>query len=224
MSASSQLQKQDAARRSLEYVRDGMTLGLGTGSTASIAVRLIGEAGFRGIRGVATSEATARLAREVGIPLVDLNDIERIDVTIDGADEIGPGLALIKGGGGALLREKLVAMASRKMVVIADASKLVPQLGSFPLPVEVIAFSWRNIQERLQAFSIHPVLRTRGGVPVQTDQGNLLLDCHCGAIPNPGLLAREIKAISGVVDHGLFLDLATVAVVAGADGVRTVDR
>lgn len=218
MAADLQLQKELAARHSLRFIQDGMTLGLGTGSTAAIALRLIGAHGFRGIRGVPTSEASASLAREVGIPLVDLNDVDAIDLTIDGADEIAPGLALIKGGGGALLREKLVAQVSRQMIVISDSTKLVQRLGSFPLPVEVIPFNWKHIQAKLKALDLHPLRRLRSGEPFRTDQGNFILDCACGDIPNPGELAREIKAMGGVVDHGLFLGLATLALVADADG------
>lgn len=224
MAADLQREKELAARHSLRFIEDGMTLGLGTGSTASIAIRLIGERGFRGIRGVATSEASAKLAREAGIPLVELNDVDRIDVTIDGADEIAPGLALIKGGGGALLREKLVAEVSRQMIVIADSTKLVPRLGSFPLPVEVIPFNWKHIQAKLQAMDLHPVRREREGAPFLTDQGNNILDCHCGDIPNAGWLARELKSLGGVVEHGLFLNLATLALVTEAGGgIREIE-
>ena len=219
MAADLQREKEFAARYSLRFLKDGMTIGLGTGSTASIAIRLIAEHGFRDIRSVATSEASAKLAREVGIPLVELNDVSFVNVTIDGADEIAPGLALIKGGGGALLREKLVAEASRQMIVISDSTKLVERLGRFPLPVEVIPFIWKHIQAKFQAMDLHPNLRIRAGEAFLTDQGNYILDCHCGDIPNAGWLAREIKAIGGVVDHGLFLGLATLALVANADGV-----
>lgn len=209
-------EKELAARRALDFVRDGMTVGLGTGSTASLFVRALGERRLPGLRGVATSEATAALAREVGIPLVDLNDVATIDVTVDGADEIAPGLELIKGGGGALLREKLVARASREYVIIADASKEVAQLGRFPLPVEVIPFSWRHVERELAAMGLEP--RRRGDL--STDQGNMILDLHFGMIPNPGWLAATLKAMPGVVEHGLFLGMATVAIVAQGDHTR----
>ena len=219
MAADLQREKEFAALHSLRFLRDGMTIGLGTGSTASIAISLIAGQGFRHIRGVPTSEASAAQARSLGIPLVELNDVASIDVTIDGADEIAPGLALIKGGGGALLREKLVAEASRQMIVISDSTKLVARLGRFPLPVEVIPFNWKHIQAKFQAMDLRPVLRLRAGEAFRTDQGNYILDCHCGDIPNAGWLAREIKATGGVVDHGLFLGLATLALVANADGL-----
>lgn len=219
-------EKEAAARYAVQhYVRDGMTLGLGTGSTAAFALKAIGEGGFRNIRGVPTSEAAAALARSAGIPLVELNDVEQVDLTLDGADEISPALTLIKGGGGALLREKLVAEASGEMVVMADSSKLVPQLGAFPLPIEVIPFSWRQIQAKLKALSLSPVLREKHGVRVRTDEGNVLIDCHCGVIPNPGWLAQELKSIAGVVEHGLFLRQASRVVLASAEGaIRVLER
>jgi len=218
-------EKERAAHYAVEhFVRDGMTVGLGTGSTAAFALRRMGELGLRGIRGVPTSEASAALAREVGIPLVSLNDVDRVDVTIDGADEISPALALIKGGGGALLREKLVAEASRQMVVIADSTKLVLQLGQFPLPVEVIPFSCKQIQAKLQALGIVSALREKNGVSFSTDEGNFILDCHCGVIANPGALAGLLKSMAGVVEHGLFIDQATTVVVASGEAVRELRR
>lgn len=220
-----QREKEAAARYAVEhYVRDGMTLGLGTGSTAALALEYIGSGGYRDLRGVPTSEAAAALARSVGIPLVELTDVSHVDLTLDGADEVSPALALIKGGGGALLREKLVAEASRQMVVMADSSKLVPQLGRFPLPVEVIPFCWKQIHAKLQALRLSPVLREKSGVSVRTDEGNFLLDCHCGVIDNPGWLARELKAMAGVVEHGLFIRQATRVVLATASTVRVLDR
>jgi len=222
---SQQREKEAAARYAVQhFVRDGMTLGLGTGSTAALALQAIGAAGFRHLRGVPTSEAAATLARSVGIPLVGLNDVDLVDLTIDGADEISPALALIKGGGGALLREKLVAEASREMVVIADSSKFVPQLGRFPLPVEVIPFCWRQIRAKLQALSLSPVLREKSGVTVRTDEGNYLLDCHSGPIPNPGWLAQTLKAMPGIVEHGLFIHQATHVILATGDQIQTHHR
>lgn len=208
-------EKELAARRALDFIEDGMTVGLGTGSTASFFIQALGERKFNRIRGVATSEASTRLAHQVGIPLVDLNDVESIDVTVDGADEIAPGLALIKGGGGALLREKLVARVSRQFIIIADASKAVPQLGRFPLPVEVIPFAWRHVERELARLELNPRRRN-----FTTDQGNAIIDCHAGSIPNPGWLAATLKAIPGVVEHGLFLDMATVAIIASAESTQ----
>jgi ribose 5-phosphate isomerase A len=218
-------EKELAARYAVkQYVRDGMTLGLGTGSTAAFALAAMGQASFRDIRGVPTSEAAAALARQAGIPLIALNEVDQVDLTIDGADEISPALGLIKGGGGALLREKLVAEASREMVVIADASKLVSQLGRFPLPVEVIPFCWKQIEAKLQVLGLSPKLREKSGVTFTTDEGNYILDCHGGPIPNPGWLAAHLKAISGIVEHGLFLTQATRAIIAAGNSVRVIER
>ncbi|MBY0504412.1 MAG: ribose-5-phosphate isomerase RpiA [Bryobacteraceae bacterium] len=217
-------EKERAAARAVEFVRDGMTLGLGSGSTANIAVRLLGELvrqkGWH-VRGVPTSFLTAALAAEVGLPLIELNDVARVDLTIDGADEIGPGLALIKGGGGALLREKIVAAASDTVIIIADSSKLVAQLGAFPLPVEVVPFARAFVERRLSALELNPKLRlTRDGAVYRTDQDNEILDCHAGAIPDPEGLGRELAAIPGIVEHGLFLGLAHRAIVATGPDVR----
>jgi len=217
-------EKELAARRAIEWVRDGMTLGLGSGSTANIAIRLLGErvkAEGLHVRGVPTSFLTAALAAEVGLVLVELNDVSRVDLTIDGADEIGPGLALIKGGGGALLREKIVAAASDHVLIIADSSKLVAQLGAFPLPVETVPFARAFVKRRLEELGLHPHLRlTRGREAYRTDQGNEIFDCHAGAIPDPVALARELAAIPGIVEHGLFLGMAQRAIVGTGGEVR----
>ncbi len=219
-----QSEKELAAQRAVELVRDGMTLGLGSGSTANIAIRLLGEKvrekGWR-VRGVPTSFLTAALAAEVGVPLVELNDVTHVDLTIDGADEIAPGLALIKGGGGALLREKIVASASEMLVIIADSTKLVPVLGSFPLPVETIPFARTVVEQRLLALGLNPKLRQAktGGIFL-TDQGNEIFDCHAGVIREPEALARELSVIPGIVEHGLFLGMAQRALIGVSDEVR----
>ena len=208
-----------------DLVQSGMTVGLGTGSTAAWFVRALGERKLD-IRGVPTSEATATLARSLGIALVALDEVDHIDLTIDGADEIGPGLSLIKGGGAALLREKLVWEASRRCVVIADGAKRVRTLGAFPLPIEVIAFGHLSTARRICDalvecdIGVAPRLRVRNGQPVRTDSGNLIYDAACGVIPDPALLAATLKSVTGVVDHGLFLDLADEALVGGAAGVE----
>ena len=219
-------QKRFAGAAAASLVESGMTVGLGTGSTAACFVRSLAlrcsEQGLR-VRGVATSEQTADLARLLRIPLIELDEARSIDLTVDGADEIGPGLSLIKGGGAALLREKLVWEASRRCVVIADAAKRVPVLGAFPLPVEVVAFCHATTQARrcdvLADFEVGvaPRLRTKDGEPARTDGGNLIYDAHCVRIPDPAGLAAAIKSTSGAVDHGLFLDLADVALI-GTDG------
>jgi len=216
-----------AARASMQFVEDGQVVGLGSGSTAAYAVQLLGErvrAGLK-IHGIPTSVQTQQLAEELRIPLLALNDVQEIDVTIDGADEIDPELRLIKGGGGALLREKVVASASRKMVVIANSSKQVPQLGKFPLPVEVIAFAETVIRKKIAALGASVKLRQYAyGNPFTTDEGHHILDCSFGEIADPPALARELKTMPGVVEHGLFIDLATVALIGKGDQVVELRR
>jgi ribose 5-phosphate isomerase A len=224
MSADDQKRAAGAAAASL--VEDGMTVGLGTGSTAAHFVEaLAARAKAEGLklRCVSTSAATETLAGRLGLTLLALDEAQEIDLTVDGADEIGPGLSLIKGGGAALLREKLVWEASRRSVVIADEAKRVKTLGAFPLPVEVVAFGHTTTQRRLFDalaecdLGAAPRLRVRDGAAVMTDNGNLIYDIACGAIPDPALLAKALKSVTGVVDHGLFLDLADEALV-GTDG------
>lgn len=225
--------KRIAAARALEEVRPGMRLGLGTGSTARHFVDLLGERVAAGldVLCVPTSEVTAAQARGLSIPLTDLDATPELDLTIDGADEIGPGLALIKGAGGALLREKIVATASARMIVIADQSKLVDALGgAFPLPIEVNAFglgATRALVERaMRAVGSEPRLELRfrpDGDRYVTDGGHLILDASFGRISSPETLSRALLDIPGVVQHGLFLGLCQRAYVAGPDGVRAID-
>ena len=219
-------EKQLAALRSLDYVRDGMLLGLGSGSTAAHAIRLLGERVHGGLQitGIPTSSPTAELAQQVGIPLVTFDTSTRIDLTIDGADEVGPELSRIKGGGGALLREKIVAFASREVLIIADSSKLVSTLGKFPLPVEVIPFACPVVQEQIAALGGRPVLRVRTPPnPFLTDEGNYILDCHFETIADPERLAAQLNAIPGVVEHGLFLQMATRVLVGRGDEVEVLE-
>ena len=217
-------QKRAAAEAAAALVQSGMVVGLGTGSTAAWFVKAVAARGLD-IVGVPTSQATADLAASLGIRLGELGETRGIDLTVDGADECGPGLALIKGGGAALLREKLVLEASKSCVVIADAAKQVKTLGKFPLPIEVAAFGHRTtalrISDVLAEFDIGvpPGLRRKAGEPVRTDGGNLIYDAHCGAIAEPAALAAALKSLTGVVDHGLFLDLADRALIGTADGV-----
>jgi ribose 5-phosphate isomerase A len=223
--------KRVAAAMALNDIAPGMRIGLGTGSTAKHFVDLLGEKVAEGFDClcVPTSEVTAAQARSLNIPLTDLDTVDRLDITVDGADEIGPGLALIKGGGGALLREKIVAAASARMVVIADASKLVETLGRFPLPIEVNRFGLgvtRNaIAEVLAAHRAEGGLKLRqapSGDNFVTDGGHLILDAFFGRISQPEALSRALLDIPGVVQHGLFLGLCEKAYVATADGVRTL--
>ena len=225
--------KRQAAARALEQVRDGMKLGLGTGSTAKHFVELLGERVRAGLNvvGVPTSEATRADAVRCGIPLTTLDDVDRLDLTVDGADEIDPALNLIKGGGGALLREKIVAAASDRMIVIADESKWVEVLGRFPLPVEVIPFGLAATQRGIgKAFaetgnSGQMVLRKgRDGHVFVTDGGHWIIDAQLGRIMDAPLLAGLLTSIPGVVEHGLFIGLASTAVLAGSQGIRVAER
>ena len=217
-----------AAKRAAEFVEDGMKVGLGTGSTAAWLVRCLGEAmredGLR-ITGVPTSTRTAMLAREVGIEVVSLDQAKWLDLTIDGADEFDTDLNLIKGGGGALLQEKIVATASDQMVVIADVSKQVDMLGSFPLPVEVVPFGWQTtkalLEELLSAMDVLGTtssLRMNGPAPFVTDEGNHILDLHLTRIGGPRQLAMALNQVPGVVENGLFMDICDVVVIGHGDG------
>jgi ribose 5-phosphate isomerase A len=220
--------KRRAAERAMAFVRPGMKLGLGTGSTARHFVDLVGEAVKRGLNvvGVPTSEATFRQAQALGVPLSTLDEIAELDLTVDGADEIDPALGMIKGGGGALLREKIVAASSRRMVAIADSTKRVARLGRFPLPIEVVPFGLASTRRRLER-TVASVglggaieLRRRDGAIFVTDGGHYILDCAFGAIPDPDALNRALDAVPGVVEHGLFIGLATTAIFAGPNGIE----
>jgi ribose 5-phosphate isomerase A len=224
--------KQRAAAAALDFVEPGMKLGLGTGSTAARFVDLLGAKVAAGLKivGVPTSEATRKQAESLKIPLATLEDLPELDLTIDGADEIDPELRLIKGGGGALLREKIVAASSRRMLVIVDSSKKVARLGAFPLPVEVVPFGLGSTRLRLErvcerlGLAGEVALRQRGGEAFVTDGGHYILDGGFGAIPDPERLAAHIRALPGVVEHGLFLNLASVALVAATGSVETMRR
>jgi ribose 5-phosphate isomerase A len=225
--------KRQAAARALDLVRDGMKLGLGTGSTAKHFVELLGERVRSGLKiiGVPTSEATRADAVRCGVPLTSLDDIDRLDLTVDGADEIDPALNLIKGGGGALLREKIVAAASDRMIVIADDSKWVDVLGRFPLPIEIVPFGLAATQRAIgRAFaqsgnSGQMVLRKgKDGHVFVTDGGHWIADAHLGRIADAPRLASLLNSIPGVVEHGLFIGLASTAMLAGAHGIRVVER
>ncbi len=222
--------KIEAARKALEHVSSGMRLGIGTGSTAEEFVRLLAEKVSTGLNviGVPTSERTAALCRELGVPLSTLEETPELDLTVDGADEIDSELSLIKGGGGALLREKIVAAASARMIVIADKSKVVETLGSFPLPIEVNRFGLRTTEIAVAAaagklgLSGDIKLRMTGSQPFVTDGDHFILDASFGRIPDTRALSNALHAIPGVVEHGLFIGLASAAIVAGSDGIETI--
>lgn len=221
-------QKKAAGEAAAALVEPGMVVGLGTGSTAAWFVKALAARQID-ILGVPTSLATAQLAESLGLRLGELGPVKSIDLTVDGADEIGPALALIKGGGAALLREKLVWEASRRCVVIADGAKQVKTLGQFPLPIEVVAFGHETTARRLCDalaecdLGVAPRLRMKDGAPVRTDGGNLIYDAACGRIEEPAALADALKSVTGVVDHGLFLDLADQALVGTPQGVVTLE-
>jgi ribose 5-phosphate isomerase A len=221
------LEKEAAARASLKFVHDGNVVGLGTGSTTAYVVRFLAEkvrAGLK-IRGIPTSSATQDLAQSLGIPLTTFEEVQQIDVTIDGADEFDPQLNLIKGGGGALLREKIVASASRQVIIVTDASKQSAVLGKFPLPVEVIQFAQPLVAKRIAALG--PAVKLRldaSGDPYVTDEGNHILDCKFGSITDPPALARILDAMPGIVDHGLFINLASVVLLARGNEVQEIRR
>lgn len=224
--------KAAAAAKAVEaYIRDGMKVGLGSGSTSHFFVRALAERVRAGLQvtGVPTSRPTAQLARELGVALADLNDVQELDLAVDGADEVDPGGDMIKGGGGSLFWEKMVACASRRMVVLVDAGKRVETLGRFPLPVEVAQFGWRQTLRHLaSAFAKlgygSPEVVVRGGEkdPFVTDNGNYILDCRLGKIADAPVLARHLNDVPGVVEHGLFIGIASILVVGHADGTADI--
>lgn len=214
--------KEVAARKAVEYVKDGMTLGLGSGSTATHAIRFIGERvkneGLR-VRGIPTSGRSRELAEELGIPLTDFAEVSELDLTIDGADETDTRLNLIKGGGGALLREKIVASASRERIIICDESKLHTTLGTFPLPLVVTPFGWESTRRLLARFGGTITLReTQEGKPFLTDDGLYIVDMHLGRILDPVALERNLKEIVGVLEVGLFVGMTSRLIVGYTDG------
>lgn len=217
-------EKEAAARASLQFIKDGQVVGLGTGSTAAYFIKLLGEKVKNGlhIRGIPTSVRSRELALSLGIPLTTLDECQEIAVTVDGADEVDPQLRLIKGGGGAMLREKVVASATKQLVIVADASKQVPVLGKFPLPVEVIPFAQVLVAKRIAALGAQVQLRTTpDGQPFITDEHNHILDCRFGAIRDAEGLALRLSEMPGVVEHGLFIGMASVALFAR--GSETVE-
>jgi ribose 5-phosphate isomerase A len=225
--------KRAVAAKAMEYVQDGMKLGLGSGSTAEIFVEMLApkvRAGFK-LLCVPTSERTAALARKLGITLSTLDDQAPLDLTIDGADEADRNLDVIKGGGGMLLREKIVAASSKKMIVIADETKMVPRLGKYPLPIEVIEFGHKTTAARLAAAfaalgyaNVPMTVRQKDGATFKTDSGNLIYDCAFGVIQSAPKLAAAIAGITGVVEHGLFIGIATTLLISGPGEIEVIQR
>ncbi len=223
----SDLEKEAAARASLQFIEDGQVVGLGTGSTAAYFIKLLAERVRKGlrIRGIPTSVRSRELALSLGIPLTTLDECQEIAVTVDGADEVDPELRLIKGGGGAMLREKIVASATKQLVIVADASKRVPVLGKFPLPVEVIRFAQTLVAKRIRALGADVQLRlSADGKPYVTDENNHVLDCWFGQIPDADGLARTLSDMPGVVEHGLFIGMASVALFARGREIMELRR
>lgn len=219
-------EKQRAAEAAVEYVKDGMIVGLGTGSTTEFAVKKLGERVRDGlaIRGIPTSDVTKVQAEEEGIPLIDFSETMYIDLTIDGADEIDINLNMIKGGGAALLREKIVASASKEEIIIVSHEKFVKQLGSFPLPVEVIPFGWQIIFNQLETLGGSPDLRLKQGQPLLTDQGNYIIDCRFRQILDAAQLEQRLNMIPGVVENGLFTGLCTRMIMAEGEKIVVKER
>ena len=220
-------EKEAAARASLRFVKDGQVVGLGTGSTAAYFIQLLGEQVKNGlkVRGIPSSDRSREQAAGLGIPLTTLDECQEIDVTVDGADEVDPQLRLIKGGGGALLREKIVASATKYYVIITDATKRVPVLGKFPLPVEVIKFAQALVRKKIEALGAAVDMRVgTDGTPYLTDENNYILDCRFGQIPDPEGLARRLGDMPGVVEHGLFIGMASVVLVANGSEIVELRR
>ena len=219
-------EKQRAAEAATEYIDNGMIVGLGTGSTAEFAVRKIGKMVRQGlsIRGIPTSDSTKNLAAHEGIPLIDFSETMKIDLTIDGADEIDENLNMIKGGGAALLKEKIVAFTSKEEIIVVSSQKLVKQLGKFPLPVEVIQFGWEVTFNHLERLGGNPDLRINQGQPLLTDQGNFVIDCKFGQISDVIKLEKNLNMIPGVVENGLFVDLCSRMILAKGDKIIVKEK
>ncbi len=215
--------KQLAGEYAATFVKDGMKIGLGTGSTVYWTIEKLGERVKEGLsfQAVPTSKETEVLAQQLNIPLISLNDIQSLDLTIDGADEIDSNLHLIKGGGGALLREKIVASSSKELIIIADESKLVTHLGTFPLPVEIIPFSWKQTESKIQSLGCQTTLRLKNNETFITDNNNMIIDCvFPHNITNPANLHNHLKMITGVVETGLFVNMTSKAIIGTKNGIQ----
>ncbi|MCM3767632.1 ribose 5-phosphate isomerase A [Neobacillus niacini] len=218
--------KKAAGEKAAEYVEDGMVLGLGSGSTVYWLLKKLGERVQQGltIKGIPSSIRTEGWAKEFNIPLTDFSEVPLLDLAIDGADEVDPDFNLTKGGGGSLLREKLVDIQAKQLIIIADESKLVGQLGEFPLPVEVVPFGWETTAERIAGLGCTPILRKKNGDIFITNNGNYILDCKFEAISNPKELHKQLKLVLGVVETGLFIDMTNTVIIAGQDGVKVLTK
>ncbi|KGM45263.1 ribose-5-phosphate isomerase RpiA [Neobacillus niacini] len=219
-------EKKEVGEKAVEYVKDGMVVGLGTGSTVFYTIMELGQLVQQGlsIKGVPTSEQTKQLAIELGIPLVSFNEIEQIDVAIDGADELDSELNLIKGGGGALLREKIIAAAAKTFIVVADSSKNVDTLGTFPLPIEVVPFGYEMTAKHIRKLGGSPKLRMKDGTPYRTDNGNYIIDSSFQEITQSRELEKSLNLIPGVVDNGLFVDMADIVITIKDKKLSTIVR
>lgn len=222
----SDIMKKAAGEKAAEYVEDGMVLGLGSGSTVYWLLKKLGERVQQGltIKGIPSSIRTEGWAKEFNIPLTDFSEVPLLDLAIDGADEVDPDFNLTKGGGGSLLREKLVDIQAKQLIIIADESKLVGQLGEFPLPVEVVPFGWETTAERIAGLGCTPILRKKNGDIFITNNGNYILDCKFEAISNPKELHKQLKLVLGVVETGLFIDMTNTVIIAGQDGVKVLTK
>ncbi len=220
------IEKLNAGEKAVDFIEDGMLLGLGTGSTVYYTIRKIGEFVKEGmkLKAVSTSSATSQLAASLGIGILPFEEIEKVDLTIDGADEFDPSLNGIKGGGGALLYEKLVAEASRKVIWVVDSGKRVQKLGKFPLPVEVVRYGSNHLLKTLKKRKLNPVLRLKEGKPYVTDAGNFIIDLHIGKIAEPAEMNREIKLLTGVVETGLFINIADMVIVGTKNSTEIIEK
>ncbi|HDR7388996.1 MULTISPECIES: ribose 5-phosphate isomerase A [Bacillus] len=215
--------KQLVGEYAANFVKDGMNIGLGTGSTVYWTIQKLGQLVQDGLyfQAVPTSKETEVLAKQLNIPLISLNNVQSLDLTIDGADEIDSDLQLIKGGGGALLREKIVASSSKELIIIADESKLVARLGNFPLPVEIIPFSWKQTESKIQSLGCQTTLRIKNNGTFITDNNNMIIDCiFPNHISNPANLHEQLKMITGVVDSGLFINMTKKAIIGTKNGIK----
>ena len=218
------LKKKQAGEKAAEYVQDGMVVGLGSGTTVYYTIQKLGELVSEGlqIKAIPSSTETEKLARKAGIPLTSFSEVSELDISIDGADEVDPEFNLIKGGGGALLREKFVDSLTKKFIVVVDESKLVSRLGSFPLPVEMIPFGWEVSVKAIERLGGTPILRKKDGETFVSDNGNYIVDCHFSTIHQPASLHTQLKQLLGVVETGLFTDMTDLLIIGGTDGTKVI--